>query len=67
MASYQGKRVQSALAIHRLALLFFAALTRTYYYPKFVTRLKSPLLRLRIRQNTPFLLLFPMFFYCGPR
>jgi hypothetical protein len=39
------------LAIRRLASPFFAVATRKYQYPKFVIHLKSPLLRLRVRQN----------------
>jgi hypothetical protein len=39
------------LAIRRLASRFFATATRRYQYPKFVIHLKSPLLRLRVRQK----------------
>lgn len=39
---------QSTVAIRRLGLQFFAIATRKYYYPEFVIRRKSPLLRLRI-------------------
>jgi hypothetical protein len=44
-------KTQSILAISRLALRFFATATRRYLYSKFVIRLKSPLLRFRIRKK----------------
>jgi hypothetical protein len=47
-------KIQSILAISRLALRFFAIATRRYLCSKFAIRLKSPLLRFRIRKKNSY-------------
>ena len=47
----QKLQIQSTLTICHLVLLFFAIASQRYWYPKFITHLKSPILQLRIQQN----------------